>query len=124
MAWKVTLNGRDFNSDDMTLGELGDIEKATGKPWSLLNPWTDVATAKEFARAALSRQGLEGEELADAVAGLTAGVLKSAFSFVEDEPLPAAEGEGGGPLDLSSRSSSPGARGATGGGRARPARSA
>jgi hypothetical protein len=120
MAWTVTLNGQSFNTDDMTLGELGDIEAATGKPWSLLNPWTDVATAREFARVALSRQGMEGDELAAAVAGLTARDVKSAFDFVEDEPMPKTEGEQLElPLDLSSRSSSRGARGGSGGGRAK-----
>jgi hypothetical protein len=118
MAWKITLNGESFLSDDMTLGELGDIETATGKPWSLLNPWTDVATAREFARVALSRQGIAGDELVAAVAGLTARDVKGAFDFVEDAPMPAAGGEAGAaPLDLSSRSSSRGARGGTGGGR-------
>jgi hypothetical protein len=126
MAWKITMNGQDFNSDDMTLGELGDVEEATGKPWSLLNPWTDVATAKAFARIALSHQGLSGDELDGAVESLTLRDVKSAFDFVEDEPMPKVEGSEQLelPLDLSSRSSSRGAQGATGGGRARQGKSA
>jgi hypothetical protein len=110
-----------FSTDDMTLGELGEVEKASGVPWSLLNPWTNVAVAREFARIALSRQGLGAE----AVDALAARDLKKAFDFVEDEPMPAVDGEAGAaPLDLSSRSSSRGARGGSGGGREKPAKSA
>lgn len=121
MAWTVTLNGQTFNTDDMTLGELGEAEKASGKPWSLLNPWTDVATAKEFCRIALERQGASE----DALDSLTAKDIKQAFDFVADEPMPEAEGEQLElPLDLSSPSSSPGARGGSGGGRAKLVKSA
>jgi hypothetical protein len=125
MAWKITLNGQSFNSDDMTLGELGDVEKETGKPWSLLNPWTDIATARGFARVALSRQGLAGDELDAAVDALTAKDVKTAFDFVADEALPSTgEDTPAAPLDLSSRSSSRGARGGSGGGRVKQGKSA
>jgi hypothetical protein len=125
MAWTVTLNGTVFDTDDMTLGELGEVEAATGKPWSLLNPWTNVPTARELCRLALSRQGLSGDDLSAAVDGLTARDVKSAFDFRADEPLPAVDGEAdAAPLDPSSRSSSPGARGGFGGGRAKQGKSA
>jgi hypothetical protein len=126
MAWKVTLNGKSFNTDDMTLGELGDIEKATKTPWSLLNPWNNVEVAREFARVALTHQGLEGDELDSAVDSLTGKDIKAAFDFEADEPLGQTEGaeQLELPLDLSSRSSSRGARGGSGGGRAKPAKSA
>lgn len=117
----MTLNGAVFDSDDMTLGELGEVEAATGKPWSLLNPWGDVPTAREFCRLALSRQGLAGDGLAAAVDALTARDVKAAFDFRADEPLGrGGEEDGAAPLDPSSRSSSRGARAGTGGGRPKP----
>jgi hypothetical protein len=116
VAWLITANGQTLHSDDMTLGELGEAEERTGQPWSLLNPWTSIATAQAFMRIALARQGLAGAELDAAVGALTARDVKAAFDFVADEPIGAGDGqgaaEGGDPLDRSSQSSSGGARAA------------
>lgn len=126
MAYLTTVNGVTLDSDDMTLGELGDVEKETGVPWSTLNPWRDAGVARAFLRVALARQGLPPEAVEGRLDSLTGREIKRAFTFRADEPM-GEESEVQReelPLeDLSTPSSSPGAPSATDGGRAKRGRS-
>ncbi len=126
MAYLTTINGVVLDSDDMTLGELGDVEKETGVPWSTLNPWRDAGVARAFLRVALARQGLSPEAVEGRLDSLTGREMKRAFTFRADEPVTVEGEEDEGeelPLDPSTPSSSPGAPSATAGGRAKQGRS-
>lgn len=123
MAWIIEIGGGRVTSDDFTLEDLGDIEKATEQPWSLLNPLASIPVAREFLRVALRILG-DGDPEAT-VQGLKAKELRSAFTFESDVPL---EGdEDADPLDrrsTSTRSSSRGARGGISGDPAKRSKSA
>lgn len=120
MAWIITLHGRSCSSDEFTLADLEAAEKAAGQPWSLLNPLASIPVARAFAGIALRMQAVDDVDAA--LEAMTAGDLKRAFRFVEDEPIPGdGQEDGEFPLDrapgTSTRSSSPGAPEGTPGGR-------
>ena len=83
MSWLITVDGVKFNSDDMTVEELGEVEKISGVPWSIANPLREVTVAKAFVAVALLR--VDGDHAADKLAGLTLRDLKDAFEWVDDE---------------------------------------
>jgi hypothetical protein len=123
MAWIIEIRGGRCTSDDFTLEDLGAVEASVGQPWSLLNPLASIPTAREFARVALRMQGVDDVDAV--VDSLTAKDIRQAFTFESDVPIEVDEEDGDpAPLDLSTRSSSRGARDGTAGGRAKRAKSA
>lgn len=121
MTWVVSLpDGQKVESDDFTLADLIAIEKETGTPWSILNPYKDGSVAIAFYRTAL-RMTDGDPKVADSA---TLKDLKRMFEFVPDEPIP-SNGEGEEvPLDLKAASSSIGAQSGTAGHRRKRAASA
>lgn len=116
MAWITQVGDFELDSDDLTLEELDQVEKATGVAWSLLNPWRDVNVAKEFIRIAYVRSGLEPAHAEAKANTLRGRDIRSAFDFRQDEPLGDGDGEESEvPLDQSSQSSSDGASGGSAG---------
>lgn len=123
MAWVMKLpNGATASSDQFTLSDLGEIEDVTGEPWSTQNPMRSLKSAKAFLKAAY-RANMLAEADVDL---LTLGRLKSMFDWVDDKPWPGGDdgGDDAAPLDRSSSGSSPGASGASTGGRAKRGKSA
>lgn len=116
MTWTMRLPGGRgaVESDDFTLDDLDRIERATGQPWSTLNPWRDAKTAREFIRTAYRHSGLTDAQADDATKRIALRHVKSLFEHRPDEPLAEGDDEedGGGPpvpLDRRRRSTSTGA---------------
>lgn len=109
MAWTIRLDGNEASSDDFLLDDLAYVEKAAKTPWSIANPYKDIAVAKAFLRVSLIRSGVSEEDADGRLATLTLGELKSAFDFTEDD-TGGQKGKSQGPTTSTSRSSSGGAR--------------
>lgn len=97
MTWLVNLRGTRFSSDDMTIAELGEVERVSGVPWSAANPFRQVAVARGFAAVALLRAGISEDQITETLEGLTLADLKGAFEYIPDEPIP---DNGGGAVPL------------------------
>jgi hypothetical protein len=110
MGWLIRWDGAEFASDDMTIEDLGEIERATGEPWSTANPLRTVKVARAFLVTALLRSGRSEQEVADTLTHATLKDLKGAFDYRPDDNTEAPP-EGRAPLDhrpKTSRGSSPG----------------
>lgn len=91
MSWRITVGDLPpLDSDDMTVEELGEVERISGTPWSIANPLREVTVAKAFAAVVLLRSGVPEKEVPARLTTLTARDLKNAFEWVEDD----AEAEG------------------------------
>lgn len=123
MTWIIKVpDCEPVESDDFTLDDLIKIEKASGVPWAILNPFKDGAVAREFYRIALRMTGGDPKQADSA----TLRQVKSMFDWREDEPFPITQGgsDDADPLPLRAPSSSPGARSGSSGSRAKRERSA
>jgi hypothetical protein len=117
MGWLVRVPGFEFDTDDMTIAELGRVEKLSETPWSIANPFREVAVAKAFYTVALERSGMEKKDVDVTIFGLTLKDLRNAFEFVaqEGEVTSAEEADPSDPPSPStSPESSPGPRGKAG----------
>jgi hypothetical protein len=84
MSWLIKYHGMEFNSDDFLIEDLGEIEKATGEPWSISNPYRTVAVARAFLAMAMIRTGRPTAEVEATMNLITLRSLKTAFEHVED----------------------------------------
>ena len=105
MSWLIRHNGVEASSDDFLIDDLAQIEKSTGTPWSVANPWRDVKVARAFLAAAMLRAGRGEEEVATALSLLTLKQLKTVFKWVDDDEPPAGEDGQEAPLDRPSPTS-------------------
>ena len=55
MAFRVTLAEGSWSTDDLTLGEVVDIERETGESWVVMNPLRSAAQARAIIRRLLAR---------------------------------------------------------------------
>lgn len=85
MSWLVTLGGKTYSSLDLTLDEVEALERISGDPWVLLNPFAKVSAAKAYLAVFAIREGHTDEEVAKIVGSLTIGDLRDAFRYVDDE---------------------------------------
>lgn len=85
MSWLIRIPGFDLDSDDMTVADLGRVEKLSGEPWSTSNPFRSVDVAKAFYAVALERSGVPRKDTDTAVAALTLRDLKGAFEWRDDD---------------------------------------
>jgi len=85
MTWKIKWDGEEFSSDDMTIEDLGSIEKATGEPWSTANPLRTVRVAKAFLAVALLNGGRTDDQVAQVLSTVTLKTLKNVFTYEPDE---------------------------------------
>lgn len=85
MSWIIKTPGFQLDSDDMTIAELGRVEKLGGQPWSIANPFRDVGVAKAFYQIALERSGLSRTVAEKTVNDLTLKQFKRAFEWVSDD---------------------------------------
>jgi hypothetical protein len=90
MPWIVTFDGVQLDADDMTVEELGEVERISGVPWSIANPLREVKVAKAYIAVALLRTGRDKSEVASRLAALRQRDLKGVFDWREDDQ----EGQG------------------------------
>ena len=99
MPYRITLDGKDYNTDDLTLDEAIAVEKVTGNSWSVVVPLRSATDCKAVMRAFLLRDRTPEE--ADAfLSKLSAGKALRAVEVVPDDlpdeyegGFPKAEGE-------------------------------
>jgi hypothetical protein len=84
MPWKIKVPDFEMDSDDMTIAELGRVEKISGTPWSVANPYRDVGVAKAFYLLALERSGASRNKAEKIVNELTLKDFKNAFEWIKD----------------------------------------
>lgn len=84
MPFEVTLDGRAYRTDSLTLIEAEALEGETGKSWLELNP---VKSAKEFRCIALCflRRDLNPDKAQAVVAELTLGQAMASVKWVADD---------------------------------------
>ena len=92
--WKIDLDDLEVTEDDMTVGELEQIEKALGINWSQIQPLRSASTAGAMLRVFLQTRGDKSEEEADEL--VTAMRLDELLKAVEryevvDPPLDQSE---------------------------------
>lgn len=87
MAFQVTLDGKTYSTDSLTLDEAEILEGECGKTWLELNP---VRTSKEFratARVFLARDHTPAD-VDRIVNGFTIAMAMEAVVWVEGDDLP------------------------------------
>lgn len=87
MSWLVRWDDVELNSDEFLIEDLESVEKSTGVPWSVCNPFREVKVARAFLAVALLRAGKTENEVADALGRVTLGTLKSAFDYKPDDEM-------------------------------------
>lgn len=92
MGYRITLDGEDHRTDDMSLDEAVAVEKATGTSWLYLDPVRSAEQCRAFMVVFLSRKR-SADEAEAFVAGLGMTEALAAVSKVDDD-LP-EEYEGG-----------------------------
>jgi len=85
MSWLIKWNGSELDSDDLTIADLGRVEKESDTPWSVANPFREVAVARAFLGVAMRRSGMSDADTATAIDGLTLRTMKDAFQWVDDD---------------------------------------
>lgn len=85
MSWKITLNGDTYSSLDLTLGEVEALERISGEPWVLINPFAKVACARAYLAVFSIRNGMSDSEVTAYVNALTLRELQDAFEWVDDK---------------------------------------
>lgn len=95
----MTFGGQTWRTDELSLREAIEIEKATGKSWMLINPFQSATDCRAIMVAFLARDmapevaeskvdGLSLREVLDCV-----DVAKDDLPDVYEDGLPKAEGE-------------------------------
>lgn len=86
MAFKITVDGQEFRTDDLTLDEAVAVEKATGTSWLYLNPLRSGEQCRAMMVAFLSRS--RPPAAAEAFVGAL-GIREAIASVTKvDEDLP------------------------------------
>lgn len=89
MPYRVTLDGvGSFTTDDLTLAEAIEIEKATDHSWYEINPFRSATDCKAIMVAFLSRT-LAADVAAKQVDALTVAEVLAAVDVVKHDDLPA-----------------------------------
>ena len=84
MGFQVTLDGKAYNTDSLTLDESEQLEDECGKSWLELNP---VRSSKEFrstARVFLTRDH-NAADIERILANVTIGSAMAAVEWVDDD---------------------------------------
>lgn len=94
----MTVEGRVFRTDDLTLAEAAEIEKATDTSWLRLNPFGSANHCLAILTAFLARDRGQ-EEAAKIISAMPVGDALDCLELVEDDKptsytdgLPKAEG--------------------------------
>ena len=96
MPFEVRWDTTTVDSRDITIQEMIGIEKATGEPWSLANPYRSVTSATAFVAVAMLRHGVPDRDVEKLIDELRSESLMNCFSIISvpDEPEPSEEGDG------------------------------
>ena len=86
MPYRVTVDGAEFTTDDLTLDEAITIEQATGTPWTQINPIRSGEHCKLVMVAFLSRTRPVDEAVKLVGAFTLREVLDSVTWVAEDLP--------------------------------------
>lgn len=100
MPFELTLDGRSYRTDGLTLAEAEQLESEAGKSWLELNP---IRSAKEFRVIATCflRRDLNPDKAQAIIAELTLGTAMESVRWVDDDlpdtyndgiPSPKADG--------------------------------
>ena len=93
MTWIIRWEETEISSDDFLIEDLESIEKATGQPWSILNPYRDVKVAKAFLAVALLRAGKNEQQIELALRVVSLGTLKTTFDYKPDDEVEVVQDE-------------------------------
>ncbi len=89
MPYKVeTPDGAWHSTDDLTGAELEAIEKVVGTPWSILNPFKEIAAYRAIVAAFAIRDGMTDSELREWFGARTAKQLGDGLDVATDDDLP------------------------------------
>lgn len=92
MSWNVTLGGRTYSSLDLTLDEVEALERISGQPWTVINPFAGVKSAKAYLAVFAIRDGRDEAEIVKSLDSLTLRELADSFEWVDDtKPPPKAK---------------------------------
>lgn len=86
MPFVVSVDGEDYNTDDLTLDEAIAIERETGRSWATINPFASGGDCKAIIATFLSRT--VGAEEAAKRAGAMSLKQVLASVRVEESDLP------------------------------------
>lgn len=92
LAWEISLGGRSYNTDELTLGEIDAIEQISGESWSTVNPWTSIRAAKAFLAVLWIREGRDPNATRDYLDRLTLADIRDSFRPVTGDAPAAAPG--------------------------------
>jgi hypothetical protein len=99
VPFELTLAGRKYSTDDLSVAEAVDLEKTLGRSWTQLNPLSSAEEFLAFATTCL-RHDHPADQAAKIAAELPLGVALAAARWVGDDlpdvfedGLPKAEGE-------------------------------
>jgi hypothetical protein len=84
MPFELSLNGSIFNTDDILLREMVDIEAELDEAWVLINPLRSAAALRLLARTFLLRDHPEGE-VTEMIDALTVGQARKVVRWVDDD---------------------------------------
>ena len=87
MPFKLTVDGTDFLTDDLTLGECEVVEELTGAGWGALNPLGSAKQCRVLVQVFLTRT-ISAKEAEEKARGLTVRQLMRNVDWVEED-LPA-----------------------------------
>lgn len=88
--WRVRLEGfPDVTTDDLTLDDIGVVEKVAGVPWVLINPFASVKEAKGLLTVLLMHGGIPESEALAAAGKTPLRKLAGAFVFEQPQRQPA-----------------------------------
>lgn len=89
MSWNVTLDyaGKraSYNTDQLTLDEIEDVERVSGTAWALSNPLASIQQAKGYLVVFALRDGMTEDQIEEWFAGMTLGDIKAAFQYDESD---------------------------------------
>lgn len=62
--WALNWQGRQVRGDDLTLGEVEEVERLAGSPWARVMPWNSARHARACATVAAARLGVADVSMA------------------------------------------------------------
>ena len=84
MPFELTLDGKVYNTDILSVSEAVELEKMIGRPWTQLNPLGSAEEFQAFATVCLSHDH-PADQAAKIAADLPLGVALSAARWVPDD---------------------------------------
>lgn len=94
LRWRITIGDSTWDEDGVTIGEMGLVERITGKPWSQIEP--PSASASLFAAFVVAHKvKVEGSDFAEAIAQAETITAADAIKAITQyEAVPAAPKDG------------------------------